>query len=169
VCLSVRECVCVCLCDFLRELLHFGHCKLLYCFGSILFFFAFFFLFIFFFFLFFFFLFFVFVFLFVFIFSFSFASFCQHLLVYVILFSFGIFFLLSIFFSFLFLPFSTALSVYVTRLLVKGTFSILLKGYKRVSVHWARESRTRRNKWGFWWQEFELSFNHFVCLSRRLL
>ncbi len=43
-CLSVRECVCVCLCDFLRELLHFGHCKLLYCFGSIFFFFAFFFL-----------------------------------------------------------------------------------------------------------------------------
>jgi hypothetical protein len=66
----------------------------------------------------------------------------------VILFYFGFFFfLLSIFFSFALLPFSAALSVYVTRLLVKGTFSILAKGCKEcLSVHWARESRTRSNK-----------------------
>ncbi len=34
---SVLECVCewVSVCVFLREFLHFGHCKLLYCFGSI--------------------------------------------------------------------------------------------------------------------------------------
>lgn len=108
------------MCVFLQELLHFAHCKLLYCFGSKIFYF---------------------IFLvfgkrnsscLVFIFSFSFASFLSALLVNVILFYFGIFAL--VYFLFLFLPFPAALSVYVTRLLVKGTFSILVKGLQRVSV-----------------------------------
>jgi hypothetical protein len=41
-----------------------------------------------------------------------------------------VFFLLSIFLLFSFPSFSAALSVYVTRLLMKGTFSILVKEYK---------------------------------------
>jgi hypothetical protein len=155
-CSSVREWVCVCV-FFSESFFILDIAKLLYCFGSIYF------IIIYFFGVFFFFLSSFYFLLFLLLPFVSIVSIRDFTLV-------GYIFLLSIFFSFLFLPFSAALSVYVTRLLVKGTFSILVKGYKEcLSVHWARESRTRTNKWGSWWQEFELSFNPFVCLSRRLL
>ncbi len=98
------------MCVFLGELLHFGHC-----FGSN--FFNFFFV----------------IFFFLSSFYYFLLFFCFLLSAFVSICDFILFWYFSsclFFFSFPFLPFSAALSVYVTRLLMKGTFSILVKGYK---------------------------------------